>query len=128
MAPGSSWSVCMVLFTLSNQQPEIYTALIQHPSLRYIISDTAEQQTRELPAISSLETIYQTTAGVQILIFNSDILQHLQYSLLQSHRTAQLCFTGLHQRYNKMLKCITLSNNLNKRMNSYSASLLSYSL
>lgn len=28
----------------------------------------------------------------------------------------------------KCPRCITLSNNLNKRMNSYSASLLSYSL
>lgn len=77
MVPGSSWDVCAALFTLSTQKPKIYTAEIQQPSLGYIISDTAEQQTRELPTTSFLETIYQTTAGVQILIFNNDIFQHL---------------------------------------------------
>lgn len=104
MAPGSSWGVWTALLTLSNQKPKIYTALIQHPSLTHIISDTAEQQTRELLSTLCLETIHQTAAGVQILIFNNDIFQHLQYSPLQSHQSAQLCFTGLHQHYKKMFK------------------------
>lgn len=105
-ALGSSWAVCTAPFTPSNQKPRIYTALIQQQSLRYTISDIVGQQTRECPFPLSPETIHQITACLQILVFNNaiDIFQCLEYALLHSYQTTQLCFTGLYQHFEKRLK------------------------